>query len=38
MRPEYALAICAFLEINPSDLKRDILPQQITDGELKKIE
>jgi DNA-binding Xre family transcriptional regulator len=38
LRANEFLAICAFLEINPSDLKRNILTQQIIDGELKKIE
>ena len=35
LRANEFLAICAFLEMNPNDFKRDIFPQQIGD-ELKK--
>ena len=36
LRANEFLAICAFLEKNPSDFKRNLFPQQITGGELKK--
>ena len=36
LRANEFLAICAFLEKNPDDFKKDILPRQVAGGELKK--
>jgi DNA-binding Xre family transcriptional regulator len=36
LRANEFLAICAFLEKNPSDFKRNLFSQQIPEGELKK--